>query len=85
MNDGKITGTLETKRGDQEATTTDLKNVELVGNKLLFEVSARFGEREFPVHYQGVVKDGGITGWQMMFFGRSQRDFAWKAELKKRP
>ena len=77
--DGKLTGSLETKRGDEDPVEADVKNAAMIGNKLLFEVTARFGDREFPVHYQGIVDGDSITGWQIMSFGGSQRDFRWTA------
>lgn len=81
--DGKIAGSIKTKRGDQEPTTAELQNAELLGNKLMFRVTVRFGQRgDFPMHYQGIVTDEGIAGWQIMSFGGQQRDLGWKAARK---
>ena len=79
MTDGKLEGTLETRRGDQEPAAVDIQSPILEGNKLLFDVTQRFGDREFTASYQGIVGKDGIRGWQLMEFNGAPRDSEWRA------
>lgn len=75
-----ITGTVTSQRGEQEAVTSDIAQVELRGNKLIFDVTSRFRDREFTLTYQGIVGAKEIVGWRLMDFGGQARDSRWSAE-----
>ncbi len=81
--DGQPAGTLETKRGNAEPTTTPIADVKLDGNKLLFAVNTRAMNRDVTVTYQGVVTDAGISGWTLTDVGGQSRDTAWSAKKSK--
>ena len=73
------TGEYTTTRGDDEASSTSLKNVTLEGNKLTFDVEREFNGNAFTITYQGIVHTDKIAGWSMMEFNRSPRDRSWTA------
>jgi enterochelin esterase family protein len=81
--DGKVAGTLETKRGDANATSTPIADTVLDGNKLMFAVTTRFFGREATVTYQGVLTEKGIGGWALTDFDGQPRDAAWTAKRNK--
>lgn len=78
--DGKITGSYRSQRGDAEPITSPLLDPVMEGNKLIFDITSRFRDREFTSTYQGIVSDREIKGWQLMNFGGQPRDFEWQAE-----
>ncbi|MCA9218262.1 MAG: hypothetical protein KDB27_34575 [Planctomycetales bacterium] len=75
-----LSGTCETKRGDEAAQTVEIGDPVLEGNKLTFDVAREFGERTFTATYQGIVNGNEIKGWTMMTFNGSPRDFGWTAK-----
>jgi enterochelin esterase family protein len=77
--DGRISGTYETRRGDADPEVTEILNAELHGNKLIFDVQRSFGDRTFTSSHVGIISDKGINGWQLMSFNGSPRDFRWEA------
>ncbi len=77
---GKLSGSLEVKRGDADPTVSELIDPVVEGNKLIFDVTSTFRDREFTSTYQGIVSDQGIYGWRMMSFGGQARDSEWEAE-----
>jgi enterochelin esterase-like enzyme len=83
MDDGKLSGSMQSKRADEEAATVDIARPVLVGNKLIFDVTRKFGDREFTSTYQGIVHKDRIAGWQLMEFRGTPRDFAWQATRQK--
>lgn len=78
--DGKLTGTCETQRGEAPATTIELANPVLDGNKLIFDLHREFNGRPFTVTYQGIVVNNEINGWAMMEFRGNPRDSRWSAK-----
>jgi enterochelin esterase-like enzyme len=83
MKDGKPTGTLETKRGNMDATSAPIADVVMEGNKLMFAVTTRALNRDATATYQGIVSDTGITGWMLTDFNNQPRDTAWTAKKSK--
>jgi enterochelin esterase family protein len=83
MKDGKPAGTLETKRGNTDPTSTAIADVALDGNKLMFAVKTRTFNGEASATYQGIVSDTGISGWTLTEFGGQPRDTAWTAKRAK--
>ena len=83
MKDGKVAGTLETKRGDVAATSTSIADTVLDGNKLMFAVTTRTFGREATATYQGVVSESGISGWVLTDVNGQPRDTAWTAKRSK--
>jgi enterochelin esterase-like enzyme len=79
LQDGKLEGTLETKRGDAAASSVRIGDPLVQGNKLLFAVDAPSGNRATTT-YQGVVSDKGITGWVLTEVFGQPRDAAWNAK-----
>jgi enterochelin esterase family protein len=78
--DGKLAGTLEVVREGAEPTTSEIRDPELQGNKLIFDVVSRFRDREFMVTYQGIVSEKQLRGWSQMNFGGQARDNPWTAD-----
>lgn len=83
MEAGKPAGTLETKRGDA-ATTVPIADAVLDGNRLMFAATARVFGRDAVNTYQGVVSEGGLTGWVLAEFNGQPRDTAWTAKRAKK-
>ncbi len=83
MKDGKVAGTLETKRGDANATSTPIADTLLEGNKLMFAVAARTFGREGTATYEGVVSEKGVSGWVLTDVNGQPRDTAWTAKRNK--
>jgi hypothetical protein len=81
--DGKISGTYAVQRGDENPTTTELLDPVMKGNKLIFDVTTSFRDREFTSTLQGIVSDDGINGWRLMNFGGQARDASWNARRVK--
>lgn len=83
LKDGKLAGTLESKRGELAATSTTIADVVLDGNKLMFAVTTRSLGREGTATYQGIVTKGGIGGWVLTDINGQPRDSAWSAKRNK--
>ena len=81
--DGRISGTYQSRRGDADPTKSDLLDPVMDGNKIVFDVTTSFRDREFTSTFQGIVTSGGIEGWQMTNFGGQARDSRWHAERVK--
>ncbi|MCA9136148.1 MAG: hypothetical protein KDB00_05300 [Planctomycetales bacterium] len=77
--DGKLSGEYSVQRGDADPTSTPIINPVMDGNKVVFDVTVPFGNRDFSFTLAGVVSDEGINGWQMMDFGGQNRDSRWNA------
>jgi enterochelin esterase-like enzyme len=80
MKEGKLTGTLETKRAEMSATIAPIADVVLNGNKLMFAVTTRNLGRDGTATYQGIVAKSGIGGWTLTDFNGQPRDSAWNAK-----
>lgn len=74
--DGRLTGSMETARGDEPARRSELIDPVLEGNKLIFDVTTQFGDRQFTSTYQAIVKESGLEGWSLSRF----RDSRWSAQ-----
>jgi enterochelin esterase family protein len=83
MKDGKVAGTLESKRGDASASAVPIADTALEGNKLMFAVTTRVFGREATATYQGVVSETGISGWVLTDVNGQPRDTAWAAKRSK--
>jgi enterochelin esterase family protein len=83
MKDGKVAGTLETRRGDANSTSASIADTVLDGNKLMFAVTTRVFGREATATYQGVVSQDGISGWVLTDINGQPRDTAWAAKRNK--
>lgn len=83
MVDGVISGTYQVVRGDAEPTEEPLNKPELDGNKIVFDITSRFRDREFTSTFAGIISDEGIDGWRMMDFGGQKRDSRWNARRQK--
>lgn len=79
MDDGKVTGSYTSTRGD-EALQSEISNGEMQGNKILFDITTQFRGRDITSTYQGVVSNEGISGWRLMDFGGQSRDSRWSAK-----
>lgn len=79
----KISGTYATKRGDAPAEKVDISNVEMKGNKIIFDVTTEFRGREFTSTYHGVVGNEGLQGWRTMTIRGQNRDSRWTADRQK--
>ncbi len=77
---GRLAGNLETKRDDEAPTVSEIVDPVLEGNKLIFDVTSTFRDREFTTTYQGIVNDEGIRGWRVMTFGGQPNDRSWQAD-----
>ncbi|MEO8270451.1 MAG: alpha/beta hydrolase-fold protein [Aureliella sp.] len=80
LKDGKIQGTHRSERPGQGLVETEIANAELEGNKLIFDLTTKFGDREVTSNFQGIVSEAGINGWRMMEFGGQFRDTPWLAK-----
>ncbi len=78
--DGTLSGTYQSKRGDEEPVVTPIGDPTLTGNKLVFDITTTFRDREITSNYQGIVTEQGISGWRLMSFGGQNRDSQWRAE-----
>ncbi len=76
---GKIQGIHRSERPEQGPVETEIANAEMEGNKLIFDLTTKIGDREFTSNYQGVVSKVGINGWRMMEFNGQFRDTPWSA------
>lgn len=56
-----------------------LKDVELKGDKLTFDVVRKFGPREFTEKFAGVIAGDEIAGMSVTSFGGRDRESAWMA------
>jgi hypothetical protein len=83
MKDGKVAGTLASKRGDANATSTPIADMVLDGNKLMFAVTTLVFGREATATSQGVVSENGISRWVLTDFNGQPRDTAWTAKRSK--
>ncbi len=79
---GRVTGVYTSKRGDAEPIVADLQNVEMQGNKILFDITTEIREREFTSSYHAIVSPSGLAGWRLMEFGGQTRDSRWDASRK---
>lgn len=83
MKDGKPAGTLETKRGNMEPTSTPIADAVMDGNKLSFATKTRVFNREMEQTYTSIVTDTGVRGWVMADNGKLPNDAAWNAKKAK--
>lgn len=75
--------TVSQVNGEDRTTSADIKNADMIGNKLVFDTERSFGGRTVMQTYQGIIGDNVITGWQMSEQFGSPRDTPWKAERVK--
>jgi len=78
-----LRGTLESTTvidGAPKSTSVAVDNIELVGNKLSFDVQREFRDTKFVLTFQGIVGPKEIVGWSLSEINGSQRDTAWKAQ-----
>jgi enterochelin esterase-like enzyme len=77
--DGRnISGTLLTQRGNEEPISQTITDVELMGNKIVFNANGLFRNTVLPTTYAAIVDDSKMVGWMMNEFGGSQRDTRWE-------
>lgn len=90
VEEGKLIGTaLSPARGPGNAggppginDPVPLKNVELHGDKISFDVPRKFGANEFTEKFAGVIAGDEIAGVSASTFGGQSRESAWMATRK---
>jgi hypothetical protein len=80
--DGKLSGLLQTQRGNADSTTEVILDAVTEGNKISFDVIQKFGGNEIPMTFHGILEGDTITGWQLMDFRGQHRDTRWQAQRK---
>ncbi len=66
--------------GETQSSTTKIENVQIIGNKLIFDVIRELRNQKMKTTYQGIVADKAIVGWNMSEFNGTPRDTPWRAE-----
>ena len=66
--------------GESQTSTAKIENVQIIGNKLIFDVERDFRERKIKSTYQGIVTEKTIIGWNLSEFNGTPRDTSWRAE-----
>jgi alpha/beta hydrolase fold len=90
VKEGKLAGTSQSPaRGPGNAggppgmnDPIPLKNLELDGDKISFEVTRKFGPNEFTEKFSGVISGDEIAGVSASAFGGQVRESAWMATRK---
>ncbi len=78
MDGNQVAGILISKRGDEESVSQEIPDVELLGNKIVFNVNSRFRNANVPTTYVAIINYNKSIGWTMSEFGGSQRDRRWE-------
>lgn len=74
----RIAGVLILRRDDQEPSTQTISNIELHGNKIVFDAYSQFRNTKVPTTYAAIVNGNKMVGWTMSEFNGSQRDTRWE-------
>ena len=82
LDNGKLSGLLQTQRGNADPVTEVILDPVTDGNKISFDVIQKFGGNEVPMTFQGILEGDTITGWQLMEFRGQNRDTRWQAKRK---
>jgi hypothetical protein len=80
LDDGKLTGTLDTLRGEEAMEPAAIEEPKLEGDKIAFVVTRQFNDNEFTINYEGTVKEDAIDGLTKLDFGGEAREFEWAAK-----
>jgi hypothetical protein len=80
LNDGKLTGTLDTLRDEEAMEPAEIEEAKLEGDKVTFSITRQFNDNEFTVHYNGTVKEDAIDGRAEVDFGGNPTEFEWAAK-----
>jgi hypothetical protein len=80
LQDGKLTGTLDTLRGEEATEPAEIEEAKLEGDKVTFAVTREFNDNEFTINYEGTVKEDAIEGLTKLDFGGEAREFDWAAK-----
>ena len=72
--------TSSTINGETQSSTAKIEGVQIVGNKLIFEVEREVRDRKVKSTYQGIVSEKALVGWNMSEFNGTARDTPWRAE-----
>ncbi|MEQ1825862.1 MAG: alpha/beta hydrolase-fold protein [Pirellula sp.] len=78
----KLSGNLSTTsvvNGEERTTNVPIENVELIGNKILFELTRSFRDQKMTSTHQGVISAESISGWILSEQNGSPRDTTWRA------
>lgn len=85
--DGKLTGTYGNPNpGNAEGrrrgfdTPAEIQKGKLVGDKISFDVTRKFGPNEFTTQFAGVISGDEIAGLTSVEFGGNTRESAWMAK-----
>jgi hypothetical protein len=78
--DGKLSGTLDTLRGEEAMEPAEIQEAKLDGNKVSFSVTRQFNDNEFTIAYDGTVTEESIDGLTKADFGGETREFEWQAK-----
>lgn len=68
------------QRGEEEPVKQEISNIELIGNKLIFDATSQFRNASFQTTYAAIIDGGKMRGWSMSQFGGSQRDTRWECD-----
>ena len=78
MDGNQVAGTLISKRGDEESVSQEISDVELLGNKIVFNANSQFRNANVPTTYAAIINNDKMVGWTISEFGGSQRDTRWE-------
>ena len=76
---GNLTSSSSTN-GETLSSTAKIENVQIIGNKLVFDVEREVRDRNVKSTYQGIVTEKTIVGWNMSEFNGITRDTTWRTE-----
>ena len=76
---GNLTSSSSTN-GETQSSTAKIEIVQIIGNKLVFDVEREVRDRKVKSTYQGIVSEKAIVGWNMAEFNGTPRDTPWRAE-----
>ena len=83
LKDDTVTGTIASvsPTGQGEAREpAKISDAKLEANKLSFNVTRQFNDRQFTIGYNGTVTDDKITGSTEVNFDGNPREFDWEAK-----
>ena len=66
--------------GEIQSSIAKIEDVQIVGNKLIFDVEREVRDRKGKSTYQGIVTEKTILGWNMTEFNGTPRDTPWRAD-----
>lgn len=75
----QVAGTLISQRGDDAPVSQAISQVEVTGNKIVFNALNQFRNVDISTTYAAILVDNKLVGWTMSEFNGTQRDTRWEA------